>query len=51
MTARPPAYRTCTRCGETKPLYQFARDTRLGTRYAGTCRACSNQVKKRRDER
>ena len=40
-TAMPaPHSKTCTRCGETKPVDQFSKDARAG--YKASCKSCRN---------
>lgn len=36
----PPAHKTCSKCGETKPLAEFARDYRCHQGRRSVCRPC-----------
>jgi ribosomal protein S14 len=35
--------RTCTKCGETKSLQWFKKDSRLQSGYSNTCKACNSK--------
>lgn len=44
----PPAERTCTQCGLTKPIVEFVHICRTRTGYYGKCRTCRNAAARAR---
>lgn len=51
MTAMEPVVKTCTKCGETKPLSQFHRNRRSPDGHQTYCKPCMNEGVRQRQQR